>query len=197
MFVVIEGIDGTGKSTLAHALKQSLGERAVLTREPTDRSKWGKRLREAGSKGRLSREKEIEYFHRDRLHHLETLIRPALEQGKIVISDRYVDSMLAYQALDVADADRLYQRLAPELLEPDLVILLDLPVEVALNRIAHARGAASKFELKETLERAHRIYASRHGTRYHRIDAQLAPAKILGEALRLIEAASRGSTRRS
>lgn len=77
MFIVIEGIDGTGKSTLAKALTEALGtEVTVLTREPTDSSVWGKRLRAAAEEGRLSPEEELDYFHRDRLHHLETLIRP-------------------------------------------------------------------------------------------------------------------------
>ena len=60
MFVVIEGIDGSGKSTLAKAIAERLGKtRVVLTREPTDISPWGRRLREAAIKGRLNREDEI------------------------------------------------------------------------------------------------------------------------------------------
>lgn len=191
MFVVIEGIDGTGKSTLARdlgrALAKDVGDDHVLvTREPTTDSPWGKRLREAASKGRLSRTKEIEYFHKDRLHHLDTVIKPALTAGKIVICDRYVDSFLAYQTASPAAADELYTRLGPELLEPDLVLLLILPVETALKRIGSSRSGRSQFELAETLERASAIYASRSGKRYQRLDASGPPEAVLEAALQEI-----------
>ena len=190
MFVVIEGIDGSGKSTLAKALAERLGAgRVVLTREPTDQSTWGRRLREAAIKGRLNREDEIEHFHRDRVHHLEALIRPALKAGKIVITDRYVDSTLAYQATDLADADKLFARMAPELDVPDLVIVLDLPVETALQRIGKGRGEKTQFELKETLERAKAFYDSRNGARYHHLDATKPFEQVVAAALKLIESA--------
>jgi dTMP kinase len=192
MFVVIEGIDGAGKSTLADELARRLGsDRVVLTREPTDASPWGRRLREAASKGRLTRDDEIDHFHRDRVHHLETLIRPALAAGKIVITDRYVDSTLAYQARDLDEAARLYARMVPELLEPDVVLILDLPVDVALKRIAAGRSENSQFELRETLERALRFYASRHGGRYHHLDATKPPAEIAAAAMAILSAGDR------
>lgn len=188
MFVVIEGIDGSGKSTLARAIAEKLGVRAALTHEPTDSSSWGRRLREAETKGRLDRADEIEHFHRDRVHHLENFIRPAVAAGKIVITDRYVDSTLAYQAADIADAEKLFARMAPELDVPDLVIVLDLAVETALSRIGKGRGAKSQFELKETLERARDIYASRTGPQYHHLDATKPLDEIIAAALALIEA---------
>ena len=187
MFVVIEGIDGSGKSTLAKALADRLGpSRVVLTREPTDLSPWGKRLREAAIKGRLSREDEIEHFHRDRVHHLQTLVRPALAKGKVVITDRYVDSTLAYQAKDIADADKLFAKMALELDAPDLVIVLDLPAAIALKRIGKGRGAKTRFELKETLERAKALYDSRTGGQYRHLDATKSFGEVVAEALALI-----------
>ena len=187
MFVVIEGIDGSGKSTLAKALADRLGpSRVVLTREPTDLSPWGKRLREAAIKGRLSREDEIEHFHRDRVHHLQTLVRPALAKGKVVITDRYVDSTLAYQAKDIADAAKLFAKMAPELDAPDLVIVLDLPVAIALKRIGKGRGTKTQFELKETLERAKTLYDSRTGGQYRHLDATKPFGEVVAEALALI-----------
>ena len=187
MFVVIEGIDGSGKSTLAKALANRLGpSRVVLTREPTDLSPWGKRLREAAIKGRLERADEIEHFHRDRVHHLQTLIRPALAQGKVVITDRYVDSTLAYQAKDAADANQLLAKMSPELDTPDLVIVLDLPVETALKRIGKGRGAKTQFELRETLDRAKAHYDSRKGGQYHHVDASKPFNEVVVAALALI-----------
>jgi dTMP kinase len=187
MFITIEGIDGSGKSTLARALVERLGsERAVLTREPTDESEWGRRLRR--SERRLAREDEIEHFHRDRLHHLANVVRPALAAGKIVICDRYVDSMLAYQARDPLDADRLLAERAGEIIEPDLVLLLEVPVETALERIGGAREARTSFEREATLRCAAAIYASRRGTRYCRLDATKPAAELLAEALAIVDA---------
>lgn len=187
MFITVEGIDGSGKSTLARSLAAKLAERfgadrVVLTREPTDQSPWGRRLRQSEKSGRLSREDEIEHFHQDRLHHLETLVKPALAAGKIVVCDRYVDSLLAYQARDAADADRLYAAMVDEILVPDLVLLLEVPVTLAFERIGAARAGATSFERGDTLKRAAAIYASRKGARYHRLDAAKAPETVLEEA---------------
>lgn len=192
MFITVEGIDGSGKSTLARALAERLArrlgpDRVVLTREPTDRSEWGRRLRRSEQEGRLPREEEIAYFHKDRLHHLKTVVEPALAAGNLVISDRYVDSMLAYQARDPADADRLLAAMASEILEPDLILLLELPVTVALERIGGARETRTSFEREETLKRAAAIYASRRGARYHRLDAAKGAADLLAEALAVVE----------
>jgi dTMP kinase len=189
MFITVEGIDGSGKSTLARALAERLGrERVVLTREPTDESEWGRRLRRTERAGRLSREDEIEHFHRDRLQHLANVVRPALAASKIVICDRYVDSMLAYQARDPGDADRLLAKTAGGIIEPDLVLLLELPVETALERIGGAREARTSFEREATLRRAASIYASRRGARYCRLDATKTAAALLAEALAIVDA---------
>jgi len=195
MFITVEGIDGSGKSTLARALSEKLSERfganrAVLTREPTDQSPWGRRLRQSEQSGRLSRDDEIEHFHQDRLHHLETVVKPALAAGKIVVCDRYVDSLLAYQARGPADADRLYATMSQEILEPDLVLLLEVPVELALARIDAARGGTTSFEREETLRRAAAIYVSRNGVRYHRLDASKPPEAVLAQALAVVLAAA-------
>lgn len=188
MFIAVEGIDGSGKTTLAGALARHFGaERAVLTREPTGDSEWGRRLREAAIKGRLTREEELDHFHRDRLHHLKTMIRPAIAAGKIVICDRYVDSTLAYQAETPEEAERIYQSMAPELVEPDIVLIVDCPVPIALARIGAGRDGRSDFERQDTLERAGRIYASRKGKRYIHLDGRKAPQVVLQAALAEIE----------
>jgi dTMP kinase len=192
MFITVEGIDGSGKSTLARALAERLAEqlgaeRVVLTREPTDQSEWGRRLRRSEQEGRLSREDEIAHFHKDRLHHLDTLVKPALAAGTIVISDRYVDSMLAYQARDSKDADRLLATMEDEILEPDLVLVLDVPVATALARIGGGREGRTSFEREETLRRAAAIYASRKGARYHRLNAALPSADLLAEAMAVVD----------
>ena len=82
MFIVVDGIDGAGKSTLVLQLAELLGSiNPEVTKEPTDHSKWGKRLRAAAVEGRLPHDKELEYFRKDRLHHIDRVIKPALEKG--------------------------------------------------------------------------------------------------------------------
>ena len=89
-FVVIEGIDGAGKSTQAKLLGERLtarGQKVVLSREPT-MGQWGKRLRESAQTGRLSIEEEVELFLKDRREHVNELILPRLREGCVVIVDR-------------------------------------------------------------------------------------------------------------
>ena len=99
MLIVFEGIDGTGKSTQVRLLAQALEERGltvVTSREPTD-GPFGQKLRLSMITGRLSPEEELALFHEDRRDHVEHLILPALEAGKVVILDRYFFSTMAYQ----------------------------------------------------------------------------------------------------
>src|SRR5687767_11083693 len=99
LFIVIEGIDGTGKSTQAKRLGEwflAQGREVVLSREPTD-GPWGKKLRDSAATGRLSPQDELQYFLNDRREHVEEKIQPALAGGKVVILDRYYFSTMAYQ----------------------------------------------------------------------------------------------------
>src|SRR5437867_1133610 len=89
--IAIEGIDGAGKTTqtqLLAGLLQDRGYEVVTTKEPT-KGKWGTMLREKAKTGRLSPEEELNAFLNDRKEHIETIIRPNLEAGKVVIADRY------------------------------------------------------------------------------------------------------------
>lgn len=175
MFIAVDGIDGAGKTTLVRQLEELLHPLGVVvTKEPTDESKWGQIVRAAASNGRLPRDEEITYFHKDRLHHIEAVIRPALEQGKTVISDRYVDSMLAFQADSPEQADELYERYVSEIIVPDVTFILDCPVQVGLERIRRSRPSFSQYEKEAVLERAARIYETRQGENYIHLDASKA-----------------------
>jgi dTMP kinase len=91
LFIVIEGIDGTGKSTQAQRLGEwfkAQGREVILSREPTA-GPWGQKVRASGETGRLSAEDELQYFLNDRQQHVQELIAPALAAGKVVILDRY------------------------------------------------------------------------------------------------------------
>ena len=171
--LVLEGIDGTGKSTqsrlLAAALREE-GHRVLLSREPTDGA-FGQRLRASATSGRLAPEEELQLFLQDRREHVETLIEPALHGGEIVILDRYYFSTMAYQGsrgFDPQEIRRCNEEFAPA---PDLLLLLDLPIEVALERIGTRDGQANEFEQHESLQRCQEIFHSVHDDFLRLIDA--------------------------
>jgi len=162
LFIVLEGIDGTGKSTQAKRLGDWFRERGrdvVLSREPTD-GPWGKKLRESASTGRLSPEDELEYFLKDRQQHVNEVIQPALDAGKVVILDRYYFSTMAYQGargFDPAEIRTRNEAFAPE---PDLLLILDLDVDTAHQRIGHRGDSTNEFEKHESLTRCRDIFLS-------------------------------------
>ena len=162
LFIVIEGIDGTGKSTQAKRLGEwlaSQGREVVLSREPTA-GPWGKKVRESAATGRLSPEEELQYFLNDRRQHVEELIAPSLAAGKVVILDRYYFSTMAYQGargFDPAEIRRQNEEFAPV---PDLLLIMDLDVDSALERIGARGDTANEFEKRENLERCREIFLS-------------------------------------
>ncbi len=147
IFITFEGIEACGKSTQAAALAGSLGPRALLTREPGG-TPLGRKVREILLDSTVTPVPEVEalLFLADRAQHLHDVIRPALASGRIVISDRYQDSSLAYQAIG-----RGVGELVPSVfghlrgLKPDLTILIDIDVEVALARLRE-RGPANRLD---------------------------------------------------
>jgi dTMP kinase len=182
MFIAVDGIDGSGKTTLVQQLVARLKD-AVPTKEPTDQSHWGQELRSAARNGRLPRDTEIEYFHKDRIRHIETMIRPALNAGRTVISDRYVDSTLAFQTDTPEQADELYERFLPQIIVPDITFILDCPVDIGLTRIKRDRPGFSEYERHEVLERARVIYGSRQDAHYVHLDASGTAEATLKQAL--------------
>ena len=109
LLVAIEGIDGTGKSTVAATLAQWCGERGlacVFSKEPTSLS-HGQKLRQSMETGRLSIDEELELFRLDRKEHVERSIGPALKENSIVILDRYYWSNAAYQGARGVDYQQI------------------------------------------------------------------------------------------
>jgi dTMP kinase len=160
LLIVIEGIDGTGKSTQVQRLGDwftSQGREVVLSREPTA-GPWGAKVRETAASGRLSPELELEYFLNDRRQHVEELIAPALAAGKVVILDRYYFSTMAYQGargFDPAEIRRQNELFAPV---PDLLFVMELDVDTALQRIGARGDTANEFEKRGNLERCREIF---------------------------------------
>ena len=171
--VVLEGIDGAGKSTVLRHLAEyceAQGLSTVLSGEPT-RGQWGMKLRQSMTEGRLTLEDELELFLKDRAEHVQTLIRPALAGGKMVLLDRYYFSTAAYQGARGADPLTILaenEKFAPK---PDLVILLDFDPAQGLDRIRARGDAPNTFEQLDQLQEVRRIFLSLKGEYIQRVDA--------------------------
>ncbi len=186
MFIVFEGIDGTGKSTqvtlLAEALRTA-GQEIICSKEPSD-GPHGTRLRNSAENGRLSPQEELDLFHLDRREHVETLIKPALSRGATVILDRYFFSTMAYQGVrgfDPLEIRTLNEKFAPL---PDHVFLLELDLDLALERIGVRDGQANQFEQREALQECHKIFTSLPDPFIHRINAEKTPEEVHQEILK-------------
>ncbi len=161
-FIVIEGIDGTGKSTQVRMLAEALradGHEVVQSFEPTN-GQYGKVLRESASTGRLSIDDELDLFLKDRAEHLDQLILPALAEGKIVILDRYYFSTMAYQGARGLDPTMIREKNEAFAPQPDLLLILDLDVESAHQRIGLRGDTTNDFEKAENLRRCRDIFLS-------------------------------------
>ena len=193
-FISFEGIDGAGKSTHVDAFRNLMQERypdkeVVMTREPGGTA-LGEQLRNLLLDAPMNLETEALLMFAARREHLAQLIEPALEAGKIVISDRFTDASFAYQgggrglSLDKLNALERWVQGQPDgsLLQPNLTILFDLPGEVAEARRSKAR-APDKFEKMDLsfFERVRQEYlrrAKEDSKRFHLVDATQTPEAI-------------------
>jgi len=161
-FIVFEGLDGSGQSTQAGLLRDYLARKdyqVVLTKEPTKNSEAGQKIRQILDK-RITgvRPRQLQkLFAEDRKEHLEKVIIPALKEGKIVISDRYFFSSLAYGTSSGVDLDWLI-KINNQFLLPDLTIILRVAPEICLQRIEKRGNKKTLFEEKEKLTKVWQIY---------------------------------------
>jgi dTMP kinase len=169
-FITIEGGEGAGKTTLMDRMADWLGARGrhvVRTREPggTDLAEKLREILLDRSNAGLSGQAELLLMFASRAQHLDEVIRPALQRGDTVLCDRFTDATWAYQGggrgLPLEDIGAL-ERLVHGDLQPDLTLLLDLPVEQGLRR-ALTRGEADRFEEESRafFERVRQAYLQR------------------------------------
>ena len=180
-FITFEGGDGTGKSTQLRLLVEWLTERGhsvVESREPGG-TELGVELRGIilHRRGYIAPRAEALLYAADRAHNVATLVRPALEAGRIVVQDRYVDSSLAYQGAGrvlSADEIRSLNTWATEGLVPDLTVLLDLDPTVGKSRITSAlydRLEAEAGGFHATVREAYLVIAGAEPDRFLVLDA--------------------------
>ena len=181
--VVVEGIDGAGKSTVLRGLASRCAERGlacVISGEPT-RGPWGMKLRQSMIEGRLPLDDELDLFLKDRAEHVATLIRPALAEGNVVLLDRYYLSTAAYQGARGADPVEILvanEKFAPQ---PDLVLLLDFDPAGGLERIRARGDAPNTFEEAEQLRAVRRIFLGLQRPFIRRVDAARPAAEVLAD----------------
>jgi dTMP kinase len=179
IFIAFEGGEGTGKSTQSKLLAQWLeqeGESVVLTREPggTDLGKDLRKILLGHETGAISPRAEALLYAADRAHHVYSVIRPALERGDVVITDRYFDSSAAYQGagriLNPAEVARI-SRWATESLYPTLTILIDVPAEIGLGRLqSRDRLEAESNDFHERVRQEYLQIAMMDPERYFVVD---------------------------
>jgi dTMP kinase len=188
VFIVFEGIDGSGKSTHIKALADELRSQgnSVLTTSEPSKDRIGNFIRRYAERNdsRLTPETEALLFAADRFEHVKTVIEPALRRGRIVISDRYLYSSLAYQGAGGLEVDwiREMNRFAPK---PDLGILLDILPEFSLQRVNRRKTV---FEDSDYLRKVRNIYLQLvEEGELVRIDADKPKKAVLMEVLSLVQ----------
>ena len=196
LFVTFEGIDRSGKTTQAALLCRALGDAALGVREPGG-TPVGERVRRILKDPELqvSPETEALLFAAARSELVSRVIRPALAEGRVVVSDRFLDSSLAYQGaargLGVEEVEQI-NRFATGGLVPDLTVLLEIDLPAAAAR----GGEDDRFEqegarLQEQVHAAYDRLAEGDPARWRRIPADRAPEAVHADVLAAVEAARR------
>jgi|SRR3989344_4462484 len=157
-FYVLEGLDGSGITTQASLLKNYFAGKALLTKEPTDGLIGGlikSCLRREWKTSPLALQM---LFAADRAHHLDTEIEPALKEGKIVISDRYILSTYAFGSVDVSL--ETIKKVNSAFRRPDITFFVDVPPEICMERIGKSRQHIELFEELGKLKKIRENYLS-------------------------------------
>lgn len=165
LFLVIDGIDGAGKTSAIKEVKAMLvksgvsSKKIVLTAEPTN-SPFGLKVREMlSSKAHVTRGGDfLSLYVLDRKHHLKSEILPAVSQGKIVLCDRYKYSTLVYQSIQGISEKKII-KMHEGMLKPSITFILDVPCEKAISRLSSSgRKKLELFEKKNFLEKARKKF---------------------------------------
>ena len=188
MLINLEGIDGCGKSTQTKLLQtklEELGETTVVLKEPTNGPHGQKLWDVLHGKRKATNEEILEFFILDRKQHVNEKIQPALDDGTIVLMDRYYYSSMAYQVAGGLDVEYIRNKhdFAPN---PDIVLIFDLPVSTALERV-RGHSEADEFEKEEHLKKVREAYLNLESDPLVRIvDSVRTPEEIFEEVWKLV-----------
>ncbi len=160
-FLVLEGADGVGKSTQCDLLEEDFNKAGfgpcLRTREPTYQRR-GALVRKLAMAQRLPNRFQVaKWLSQDRFRHVETVIKPALESGRLVIQDRYFYSTMAYQGANRTERERIKEWNERFVLVPDVVVVLDTPTEELLSRLGK-RAVLDEFEQQDNVRRVADAY---------------------------------------
>lgn len=190
MFVTVEGLDGSGKSTIVDAITDRY-ENAVTTAEPSEL--WtGKQVRHCLSDESMDPLTDFYFFMGDRVEHIEKEVKPHDQNGGLVVSDRYADSTRVYQPVALGASDHFDSQIAAKLFieetmapwdyEPDTTIYLDISVDTAIERC----DETEKYEKREFLEKVKDNYdalVASEPERFTVIDGEQSRERVAQEAL--------------
>jgi dTMP kinase len=185
LLIVLEGIDGSGKTTQARRLVRRLRRRglpAAFFREPT-RGPWGREIKRLAARAdSLTPEQELELFVKDRRMNVEKNLKPALVAGRVVVLDRYYFSTIAYQGAKGIDTGRIRRLNEAFAVRPDLVVFLAIDAAAGLARIGGRKRRDELFEREDYLIRVADIFRGFKGPRFVHIDGR-GDARAIGRAI--------------
>lgn len=197
LFITLEGIEGSGKSTNIKVINNYLNDKNINyinTREPGG-SEVGDQLRNIllNTEKKLSNQTELLLMLADRVNHIESLIQPNLEKGITVISDRFMDSSYAYQGggreMGLDTITKIIDGL--NIIQPNLTLLFDLPVEMALER-ARKRSKLDRFESEDydfhqRIRETYLFLAEEDSERIKIIDASKDIEEVESQVMKILE----------
>lgn len=190
LFVTIEGIDGAGKTTVVEAIEEEYAE-AVTTSEPSTLN-TGVLVRELLQQEDSHPITDFMAFMADRVKHIDEVVEPALEEGKLVVSDRYADSTRAYQPLflkEYIDNPHVYIEdvIRPWNRTPDITIEIRISPQTAMSRVT----SGEKYEKGDMLRKVHHNYqmlSRTHSARWNIVDGEQSQEKVIQDVVEIIDA---------
>ncbi|AGM11404.1 thymidylate kinase [Halogranum tailed virus 1] len=193
LFVTLEGVDGAGTTTVAEGLENEYGD-VMMTSEPSDL--WtGKQVRKClQSDSGTNPLTDFYFFMGDRVHHIENRVRPAVQEGQMVISDRYADSTRAYQSIALEEAGiprghvmpYIESVMGPFNYEPDLTLWLDVDVGTSFDRVDGDEKYEQESGFQERVRENYEDLYERYD-RIVRIDANQSKEAVLRDCIEEIE----------